>query len=174
MFSWNCYFLGWTTISEWRLCEIYQQPHSLCVLFLPHSCLVPWCWMITWIGVLLDWILFSYYREQAMGTWPPTQLSKGSRAWKHNVRWCWETGLVLGKPWLTDKTMTSSSEAFSNFFRKEEQRHLEQCYQLSITKEKAFLAETQWVYRTHCQGGRNTALLPPSLLHYFLLSTKHL
>lgn len=76
MFSWNCYFLGWTTISDWRLCEIYQQPHSLCVLFLPHSCLVLWCWMITWVSVLLDWILFSYYSEQATDAWPPTRLSK--------------------------------------------------------------------------------------------------
>lgn len=67
MFSWNCYFLGWTTISDWRLCEIYQQPHSPCVL---------WCWMTAWVSVLLDWILFSYYTEQVMGAWPPTQFSK--------------------------------------------------------------------------------------------------
>lgn len=46
-------------------------------------------------------------------------------------------------------------------------RHLEKCYQLSITKEKAFLADTQWIYRTHCQGGRNTAFLPPSFITSF-------
>ena len=32
--------------------------------------------MITWVNVLLDWILFSYYSERALGAWPPTQLSK--------------------------------------------------------------------------------------------------
>ena len=102
---------------------------------------------------------------------------QGSGSWKHNVRWCWETGLVLGKPGLTDKTMTFSSEAFSTFSRKEEQEAFGEVLPTFYHERKSFFffkAETKWIYRTLCQGGRNTAFLPPSLLHYFLLSTKHL
>lgn len=65
---------------------------------------------------------------------------QGSRSWKHIVRWCWETGLVLGKPGLTDKTMTSSTEAFSNFSRKKEQEAFGEVLPTFSHKRKCLLS----------------------------------